>query len=105
MNSRWEAMVREVTGVTSHCVGTLGPKGPAVSSKLPVAARVEIVNDGEGFFLIRFDAAGQFGGDTWHSSLQDAKEQARFEFRIAESDWIGGEAGSDLVLRVLSDRN
>jgi hypothetical protein len=41
----------------------------------------------DGMFLFRFTAKGQVVGDTWHTTLEEAKHQARFEFGELLSDW------------------
>lgn len=81
------ATVRELTGRTRHTLGHLGPTGPEETGEFPPAAFVEIESDGSGFFLMRYDADGEFSGDTWHQSLEEAKEQAHFEFGITNTDW------------------
>jgi len=42
----------------------------------------------DGVFLYRFTADGKFCGDTWHTSIDDAKEQADFEFDHLLPEWI-----------------
>jgi hypothetical protein len=37
--------------------------------------------------LLYFDADGECLADTWHKSVEGAKEQTRFEFEIEETDW------------------
>jgi hypothetical protein len=41
----------------------------------------------DGIFLFRFSADGCCVGDTWHMSIEDAKEQAKFEFSDLISEW------------------
>jgi hypothetical protein len=53
---------------------------------LPVV-HVRIEADDLGFYLFRFDESGQMVADTWHQSLEEAKDQARFEYMIADDDW------------------
>ena len=55
--------------------------------RLPTAIRVEIEQEGDGFFLFRYDSNGQFAGDTWHQSVDEAKSQAKFEYVLADSGW------------------
>jgi hypothetical protein len=38
-------------------------------------------------FLFRFTADGQVVGDTWHMTLEEAQQQAQFEFGDLLSDW------------------
>ena len=40
------------------------------------------------FLLIRYAADGSFAGDTWHLTIDDALEQASFEFGDAHGPWI-----------------
>jgi hypothetical protein len=59
----------------------------------------------DGFFLIRYAADGSFAGDTWHSSLEEAQEQASFEFGDLLTGWrtVDCEASDPtLLLRTLS---
>ena len=46
----------------------------------------------EGFLLVRYSAEGKFSGDTWHQSLDDAKDQAEFEFGTLT--WQPGREGT-----------
>jgi hypothetical protein len=38
-------------------------------------------------FLLRYTRFKEFGGDTWHQSLQEAKEQATYEFGSSLLGW------------------
>jgi hypothetical protein len=51
------------------------------------AAVVVIAEKPSGVFLVRFTADGRFAGDTWHPTVQEAKEQAIFEFADRLSEW------------------
>jgi hypothetical protein len=80
------AKVRQITGRTSHSVG--GWDGSRVSVRpVGTVSYVEIVEADEAFFLLYFDHEGHGIADTWHLSVEDAKQQANFEFLIAEEDW------------------
>ncbi len=48
----------------------------------------------EGFFLYRYTRHQDFGGDTWHPSLEEAQEQASFEFGSSLLGW--SELASDV---------
>jgi len=37
--------------------------------------------------LYRIAADGEFGGDTWHETLDDVKHQVEWEYQDAVSDW------------------
>jgi hypothetical protein len=41
----------------------------------------------EGVYLLRLDDEGDEITDTWHESVNDAFEQARFEFGIPNESW------------------
>jgi hypothetical protein len=60
--------------------------------KPPSSAEIEETT--EGFFLYRLDLSGQCISDTWHQSLEEAKEQAKFEFLISEHEWLEVSQGS-----------
>lgn len=40
-----------------------------------------------GVFIYRLAADGTIAGDTWHSSISDAKEESRYEYGDALGDW------------------
>jgi hypothetical protein len=42
----------------------------------------------DGVFLCRYTATGNFAGDTWHANVEDAKDQAEFEFDGLISPWV-----------------
>lgn len=87
MGQKLRAMVRQATGNTKHTLGILGPNRPEVESELPNALTVVIEANDEGILLLRFDKCGEFCGDTWHQSIDEAMEQAHFKFGISTSDW------------------
>jgi len=41
----------------------------------------------DGVFLFRFTAEGRCVGDTWHQTVDEAQQQAKFEFENLLSDW------------------
>lgn len=62
---------------------------PLVPEKmLPMADVVVLVADDEpGAMLFRYTAHGDFGGDTWHASVDEAKQQAVDEYGAALLPW------------------
>ena len=62
---------------------------PLVPEKmLPLADVVVLMaNDEPGAMLFRYTAHGEFGGDTWHSSVEEAKQQAVDEYGAALLAW------------------
>ncbi|MDL2274950.1 hypothetical protein LJC22_02345 [Desulfosarcina sp. OttesenSCG-928-G10] len=84
-----KAEVRTITGDVRHYIGlsSFDVETQHEIDTLPVPKSVEITGDSHGFFLLRFNTDGDFVGDTWHETLEDAKEQAAFEFEIKVEDW------------------
>jgi hypothetical protein len=41
-----------------------------------------------GAMLFRYTVHGEFGGDTWHQSADDAREHAIYDYSDALGDWI-----------------
>ena len=54
---------------------------------MPIAEALLIEIETDGVFLFRLSADGHFAGDTWHQSIEGAKEQAEFEFGPGLSNW------------------
>jgi hypothetical protein len=79
---RLKANVRRYTGKTRHLVH--GRESEEIASTIQ---RVEIQPDDEAFLLLYFNASEDCVADTWHQTLDQAKEQANFEFEIEEADW------------------
>jgi hypothetical protein len=71
------AFVRSVKGTTRHTTGTV---------RLPSPDIAIIEQRQDGVFLLRFTCEGAFGGDTWHSSFDDAKTQAEYEY-VLDAPW------------------
>ena len=87
MQRRLKAIVREATGRTIHAKATLELGMPHASEALPRAEWVEISQESGGVYLYHFDKGGICIADTWHMTVEEAKDQANFEFGILESDW------------------
>jgi hypothetical protein len=63
---------------------------------LPLADVILLIGDGTGrAMLFRYTAHGEFGGDTWHASSDDAQEQAAEEYGDALGQWV--EVPSDIA--------
>lgn len=57
---------------------------------MPDAHRVEIELDGfeaEPCMMYRYTADGQFCGDTWHESFEQALAQAKYEYGLDRCDF------------------
>jgi hypothetical protein len=55
--------------------------------RLPWPRVLVIEERPHGIFLFRFAEDGSFGGDTWHMSVIEAEEQAKYEYGDALSEW------------------
>lgn len=49
--------------------------------------------------LFRFTETGEYAGDTWHQSIEEAKAQAEFEYGIAGDAWHTVPDGVEDVVR------
>jgi len=66
---------------------------PLDPAKMLPAADVLLLVAGEdaespGAMLFRYTAHGEIGGDTWHPTAADAREQAGEEYRDALGEWL-----------------
>jgi hypothetical protein len=48
-----------------------------------------IADHDPGAMLFRYTAHGEFGGDTWHPSADDARESCIYEYSDALGEWVG----------------
>lgn len=80
--SKLQALIRNVTGATTHTVATAD--GPAAC---PAPSYVVIEEQEGAFYLFRYTREGHCIADTWHLSVEEAKAQAEFEYGIEEADW------------------
>jgi hypothetical protein len=55
--------------------------------RLPGPRVVVIKEDPDGIFLYRYTEDGSVVGDTWHQSVDEAKEQASFEYGELLNEW------------------
>lgn len=82
-----KAKVEFVTGNASAFLGEIKDGVPVEREKLATPSSIVIQKEDEGFLLLRYDALGEWVGDTWHESIEAAKAQAKFEFDVNEGDW------------------
>jgi hypothetical protein len=86
--NRWGLVLRDnVIGKTTHQVGLPKSLSGTEPQPLPQARLLVIQEQPDGFFLYRYSGDGDFAGDTWHASLEDAFGQAAFEFSVPPGDW------------------
>ncbi len=84
--------VTQATGKTRHSVGTVLEGEPTPVEDVAVPDSIEISEVDGAYYLYRLDANGVCIADTWHQSLNEAKEQASFEFGIKSDEWTQAES-------------
>ena len=76
-------------GKTKHYKGLppelVGGKDERLQMEFPSLLVIEQKPDG--VFLFRFTADRRCAGDTWHKTIDEAKQQASFEFEDLISSW------------------
>lgn len=80
---------QEGTADTRHFVG-IPPEvtgGRNYRKPLPHPDVLVIEEQASGVFLFRYTRDGDFGGDTWHMTVDDAKEQAEREYEGIVGEW------------------
>jgi len=77
---------RHYWGLPPDLAEITGGEGQVID--MPRAEFITIEPDPSGFFLIRYLRNGDFAGDTWHQTLEEAKHQAEFEFGTSDADWV-----------------
>lgn len=74
------ALVGAMTG-ERRAVHTGGHQIISTEKMLPLAdVLLIVVDDDPGAMLFRYTAHGEFGGDTWHASVAEARAQAEYEY-------------------------
>lgn len=88
------ALIAKVTALSStrntvHYSGVppIDGDGPYYSQKMSPASMLVIEENDSGFFLYRYSSDRKIVGDTWHKTIEEAKEQAKFEFGECVSKW------------------
>src|SRR5262245_23264077 len=84
-------MARQVALVTSVVKATQFtglPEALGGSPQRPPDADILVIEAApEGVVLNRNSVEGELSGDTWHPTLEEAFEQAQFEFGILPEQW------------------
>jgi hypothetical protein len=55
---------------------------------LPIAGVVVIEKRQGAIYLERYNHDGEWGGNTWHENIEDAKYQAEFEYGDSLIQWV-----------------
>ena len=75
-----------------HAHGEIIDGEVRAGAELPLPDRVEIEANGEGAFIMnRYTSAGEYCGDTWHRSLEDAFAQAALEYGLTDREFLRAE--------------
>jgi len=83
-------LIREVKELrVKHYLGPPPELSGGHDARVPMASAAYLVIDetGDGVFLHRFSKENVEVGDTWHKTVEDAKEQAHFEYGDALGSW------------------
>lgn len=89
-NKRLVAVIRreDVKLPSRNLVGLPPEVGMAdTRGRLPIPLIIAVVPKPDGIFLERFDETGADAGDSWHQSVEEAKEQAREEYGESVGVW------------------
>ena len=84
---RLRAKVSGTTGKTRHFIGDLVDGTPMSVENVRTPEWVEISEVDGAYYLFHLDAEGVCFADTWHQTLEEAKQQAAFEFGIEAKEW------------------
>lgn len=55
--------------------------------QLPRASALLIEGQSDGIYVFRLTPDGKVVGDTWHQTMEDAKQQAKYEYGEALTEW------------------
>ena len=92
--------VRQLVGLPPEIAGP-----EAEQQQLPWPRVLVLEEEPGGYYLYRYTETGEFGGDTWHMNLEDAKHQAVFEFGDRLGPWREvPEDVADPIAFALQDR-
>lgn len=65
----------------------MAPEEPDTRRPFPTPLIIVVSTRPDGVFLERFDETGADAGDSWHQSIEEAKEQARGEYGESIGVW------------------
>lgn len=72
--------MRLATGSTKHYKGS-------VLLSAPHELRIGRYENSQGFYLIHYDQDGDEMTDTYHDTVQEALNQAEYEFHVTPNEW------------------
>lgn len=78
------------TGKTVHRSGTISHKGELIKGPelpAPHALMIAQLSPDPGYLLLYLDETGEEITDTYHDSLEEALDQAKWEFNVKPDEW------------------
>lgn len=81
------AIVKKDTGKVKHSIGKFVDGEVVKIPDIPVAKRIEIVEEHGLIYLLRYNEKEVCIADTMHFSIEEAKSQALFEYGIEDAEW------------------
>jgi hypothetical protein len=84
---RLRAIVRRDSQNERHSANDVADEVSKPRGLPSVADWVEISVEEGGVYLFHYDSVGDCFADTWHRTIEEAKEQAEFELNIKPGDW------------------
>lgn len=96
-----EAKVKHYSGLGPEFAAQVG-SSPGVL--MPNADFIVMKESDNGFRIERYTNGGGFCGDTWHPSIEEAKDQAKYEYEDGLGDWIDVPDGVEDIKTFLEER-
>lgn len=78
------------TGKTRHTSGTISENGELIRGPelpAPHALMIAQLSPDPGFYLLYLDESGEEITDTYHDTLENALDQATWEFNVEPDEW------------------
>ena len=77
------------TGKTRHTHGIVIPEGLIAGEDLPTPSELIIaqIPPDDGYYLLYLDSQGDEITDTYHDTLEQALDQAKWEFQVEPHEW------------------
>jgi hypothetical protein len=77
------ALIDEMCHWTNHCKHTVSGEQIGPVSALAICKYA----DAEGYYLFYCDSSWEVVTDTWHDTIERAKDQSEFEYEGINRDW------------------
>jgi hypothetical protein len=80
----------QTTGKTLHRSGTISQDGeliPGPELPAPHSLMIAQLSPDRGYYLLNLDEDGEEITDTYHDTLEQALDQAKWEFNVEPDEW------------------